>query len=841
MGAAGTKFSEAEAGDWRTRVARFCNKTTEPESARSTRQRVKRALNVPRQASLDFLIALDHQLDNHFGEGLSKFAVAKFLECPIQDGFVVFPPEAGCAPRGVPPLLVVSGDQASDQCAPFAYMMWKLELHFQQFPDPSHMSNNSSLGACVKAGFHGPLRISIAVYNLRYGPRNNGQLMRELEDAGADIGANLDHNDELVQALWPAVCEEQRRLGAEESSPEACDAWLQGLAASRTCSVKGPQAGSSRWYSWVHAAKFWQRHWTETVLVCSFLAISNGWSKDWTDVFSSRSASHGQLKALQDAVQAASSSEAPANEDDDQALHVHPVSAAVSALVLASGPAAPPRTSASAPPSQRGAARAPSRGASDQGRAHDSMPPPAAAPSSSSSRPSHVEEGMPASSDGGSRPMPAASKAQQEAAGRATLKAVKDESRNSLHALLRLMGREEIKHDCRMVVLATEPFSVANGAQQRAMLGESATMGMMISWSKFSWLDTLKQCVRTGTNWSELELCGLSLKALSKGRPKANDARATLEMEMQDSMYSRYWSLIFFLCREHGSTMMHYVWHYPSAAAGALEPDLAIAQATMETWREHCQAFNAALEVQTPHVAELLRRHPFRSVCMRYGNKFATAAGWSPRGPQLTEWLRTIFRSMLNTVMVERSAQRLRDHETRGQQNKTMHNFSSWEVLFQAGLFAEFQREEVSLGVSGAPPPGFGDRLFNPPYGAKAGGGLDLHGILKNPSWPSYTAQSQKLVYAQMAALLDLYRRGDFSLAAAQWHVTLWPEKAMIQTPDMDAPAMVLQVWESAALLWPMTRTASDMYALDMKAEKLIFRCAYDFEDIMAPLALGSA
>lgn len=242
-------------------------------------------MSAPRQASLDFLQGVENQLQAQLGFGLARFDHREYLDAPISEGFVRFPPGAPWGEKGVPFILVVSADQASDQCCPFSYLRWRLGLTFENFPDPSHLSNNSSLNACVASGFHGVLRLSIAIYNLRYGPRNSGQFMREMEDAGANAAASLGSSDQLVKFFWPGICEDQRLQGELETSPLACGEWLAGLSASRTCSRKGPQSGTSRWYSWIHAANFWDRHWTETLFCGTFVAIASGWAKNWADIF----------------------------------------------------------------------------------------------------------------------------------------------------------------------------------------------------------------------------------------------------------------------------------------------------------------------------------------------------------------------------------------------------------------------------------------------------------------------------------------------------------------------------------------------------------------------------
>lgn len=186
---------------------------------------------------------------------------------------------------GIPPLLTIAADQASDQCCPFAYMKAKLLLCFEQHPDRTHMSNNSTLNACVRSGFQSTVRVSISIYNVRYGPRNNGTHMRDFENAASDMATNLDHTDALIRYFWKGVCNDKKWYDSAETSDLACDEWVAGMASSKTATTKGPQCGTSRWYSWVHAFFHWDDAWDETACVGTFLAVANGWVKKFQDLF----------------------------------------------------------------------------------------------------------------------------------------------------------------------------------------------------------------------------------------------------------------------------------------------------------------------------------------------------------------------------------------------------------------------------------------------------------------------------------------------------------------------------------------------------------------------------
>lgn len=82
MGTAGQLFTEAEADDWQHRVQRFMS-APEPDSQKKQTRRIKAELSKPRQASLDFLRAVQHQMLQHFGFGFEKYDCKGLLSAEV--------------------------------------------------------------------------------------------------------------------------------------------------------------------------------------------------------------------------------------------------------------------------------------------------------------------------------------------------------------------------------------------------------------------------------------------------------------------------------------------------------------------------------------------------------------------------------------------------------------------------------------------------------------------------------------------------------------------------------------------------------------------------------------
>ena len=251
-------------------------------------------------------------------------------------------------------------------------------------------------------------------------------------------------------------------------------------------------------------------------------------------------------------------------------------------------------------------------------------------------------------------------------------------------------------------------------------------------------------------------------------------------------------------------------------------------------FKSHVEAFEAASGYALAGVASILRRHPMNNTCMRFLIKFMKASNYDIESGQVQEWLKQAFSAQVSTVMIERSAKALRDHETRDCTSKMLQNLSAWEVLLNTKLLSDFGMREIAPGAAGGnPPPTFGERLFAPTMdNERTEGSVDLRGILKTGSWQSYSAQSQKIGYGQMEALRQLHERNRWEHVDQLWHTKLLGEGSIILHTQSGKHMMVLQVLEVAAICWPMRRIAHDMYALDLQATALEWVLLFSADEV---------
>lgn len=267
---------------------------------------------------------------------------------------------------------------------------------------------------------------------------------------------------------------------------------------------------------------------------------------------------------------------------------------------------------------------------------------------------------------------------------------------------------------------------------------------------------------------------------------------------------------MFFLLRENCSSYCHYSVSFPGALAGLLHPDDDKTHATAERFRKAVAAYEMVKDIDTPAIQAMLRRHPFRTQALQFCIAYAKARNFDFKpGTQWAEWISVVFRGQLGTVMIENSAKALRDHETRDNSNKVMQHTAAWSVLKQSGLLNDYGRKEIGEGSSGAVPDSFGEQLFVPTCAADKKHKLPFDDIMKAASWPSYTAQSQKLIYGQEVALMWLYEQNRMGEADSLQAVRFVPEGQIIADSVSGEHLLVLQALEVGALCWLVDRVCS--------------------------------
>lgn len=327
-------------------------------------------------------------------------------------------------------------------------------------------------------------------------------------------------------------------------------------------------------------------------------------------------------------------------------------------------------------------------------------------------------------------------------------------------------------------------------------------------------------------------------------------------MSAQDGMFEQYWRLVFNLIKEHSASCCHYTSSFPCLLAGMTHQTAALRNKSLAAFRQHAEAYERATTMAWPAVQRLLKKHPLQSTCMKIGLLCMRASGWSLGHAQVQEWLGALFDGPMSTVPIEQSGKVLRDGEIRDAPHKSMHLVGIYEKLINSGLLELHDRQNIQIASGVTPPAGFYEKAFFPGQqvveggsngdgggadiaGGAAHGKVELKAILGNPDWPSYTAQSVRIVYGQLAALLDLHRRDMWEHAADLWATRLLVENTFVSLPARDLRGLVVLVVDEAALLWPLERIGNHTYRLDMAVHELTWVCIYSADEVQV-ISCGS-
>ena len=99
-------------------------------------------------------------------------------------------------------------------------------------------------------------------------------------------------------------------------------------------------------------------------------------------------------------------------------------------------------------------------------------------------------------------------------------------------------------------------------------------------------------------------------------------------------------------------------------------------------------------------------------------------------------------------------------------------------------------------------------------------------------SWQTYNSQTLRHTFGQTALLAHLHKNVGFDEASAAWKTWFLPEGQVVRERSDGFVGLVLKVVEGAALLWPVSRLASETWALDREATELAWLFVFDFDGL---------
>jgi hypothetical protein len=300
----GADFTEEEKLAWRSRSMDFFAEAPLTQKEKKKKDG-KKLFAMPRQGSLDFLRAVQNALQG-IGVNMSIFDIRPPSAAPASE----VQPGPASSISATPPVLSICMDQDHGQWGALHFLQFKKGMNIVGLRDPFHRAWNDMGLALRKAGAWPSYLNSLFVFNISYGPWQNAAFFRDLQNSAADIGQLLDADDPLLLRLWPDVVLDQ--MGGQDSSVmdassrEMREHFLKEFVHDKSFSVKGPKVSVSRWFSWMKAQTFWDKHWHTKALAIIHIAMHQGWSSSAAGFWE-----HPQMTPRQALQEQASSSTGP--------------------------------------------------------------------------------------------------------------------------------------------------------------------------------------------------------------------------------------------------------------------------------------------------------------------------------------------------------------------------------------------------------------------------------------------------------------------------------------------------------------------------------------------------
>ncbi len=635
---------------WESALDYYFQSAASDEKGTSKGKKLRKA---PRTTTLDYINALDNALDGGLGRRLHDFAEDKaFLANPVVLGSRQVSGTANNPePTQIPATLTICTDEGSPQIAMMYFLLYELRLLMVAFRDPAHRCWNDVGNALKSCNLYSTILTSTLVFNLHYGPWKGAAWFSQIIDAATDMVTFLDPDDRLLVSVWDSICVDRGWHGSDATGAEARSVFLAGLQDVRAVTNKGPQVAGARWFSWMHAAAFWDKEWHTRLVLLLFICIQNGVLNARSTLF--RSATK------------------PPVPDDapDPGLQPGPAGSSGSGAASSSG----------------------------QPAVHASGP--EAASSSHQARvPAAVAEGQ-----------PKVGTAQDTMAAQAeSLAEKRKKCKNTMHLALTLLADSDMLWRVRLILLTCEPITAMHTEYMSELTSPSQVLACYVKWATWQWLPVLHKVVGILSDAAKLKRIGFKV---AFGHITATSDQAKQRAHHEDASASEMAQLVFHLVKNRACSMLYYCASYPGMLAAILAEDPVVSKVALEKLREHTAAFEAAKGQAIPAVQRLVERCVLGWPVMLVVAHLAKAGEWELT-PELKQFLLDIFQMYGNSVIIEKAFHHARDEETRGQSSKTMSRLRRWSVPVRHCVLSEFQRAEVepttTLPVPGSVP----EKLF---------------------------------------------------------------------------------------------------------------------------------
>ena len=194
--------------------------------------------------------------------------------------------------------------------------------------------------------------------------------------------------------------------------------------------------------------------------------------------------------------------------------------------------------------------------------------------------------------DGDGRPKKR-SKAASVRAAKQEVDSFKNRHQNAVVAGTRLMCNTDIVYGSRILALGTRAEAAEFGRVACTFKGPDAVSAVCQQWAQWSWLETLKETVRSATDLKALSRCGFRVEFPEASRQ--NLMITSPEVKYEDSIANTLGVLISRITSTRAGSMLMWTDQYPYKLAAMLDP--ASSQRAMSEFQRDVKAFWAAKDL----------------------------------------------------------------------------------------------------------------------------------------------------------------------------------------------------------------------------------------------------
>lgn len=127
----------------------------------------------------------------------------------------------------------------------------------------------------------------------------------------------------------------------------------------------------------------------------------------------------------------------------------------------------------------------------------------------------------------------------------------------------------------------------------------------------------------------------------------------------------------------------------------------------------------------------------------------------------LKSMLKAVFSGLLNEKLVEDTAQKVRDDETRAGASRDMQRMQVWQIPTGSKMLEGHERKEVKVTTSMPVPCEIPANLFQAIAGGSAEEKVDLASITKDKSWWTFNSESLRDMVPDEVLLVEVMKSGD--------------------------------------------------------------------------------